>query len=229
MKEYRKIRTVFLHDPETKFETLLWGQFGLPEFEYLQRNQWTFTEKVNGINIRIMYQGGKITFGGKTDKAEIPVQLANRLSDVFLPMTGRFSEVFLSTVLNDVEVCLYCEGYGAKIRKGGGNYRPDQDVVLFDIKIGEWWLRRDDIEDIGRKLDLDVIPVIGEGTLWDMVHKAESGFDSQWGNFLAEGIVARPQTELRSRNGSRIITKIKHKDFLKKEGESCHQDRDTAS
>lgn len=39
------------------------------------------------------------------------------------------------------------------------------------------------------------------------------GIKSQWGDFIAEGIVARPATELLTRNGERIITKIKHKDF----------------
>jgi len=32
-------------------------------------------------------------------------------------------------------------------------------------------------------------------------------------NAKAEGLVARPSVELRDRDGSRIITKIKHKDF----------------
>jgi len=46
-----------------------------------------------------------------------------------------------------------------------------------------------------------------------MVKKAEEGFNSMWGNFIAEGIVARPKIEIVARNGKRLITKIKHKDF----------------
>ena len=46
-----------------------------------------------------------------------------------------------------------------------------------------------------------------------MVTAASQGFKSQWGDFMAEGIVARPAQELRTRDGHRIITKIKHKDF----------------
>ena len=34
-----------------------------------------------------------------------------------------------------------------------------------------------------------------------------------FGGFLAEGMVIRPIVELKSRNGHRIITKLKHKDF----------------
>lgn len=107
----------------------------------------------------------------------------------------------------------YGEGYGAKIQKGGGNYRQDQDFVLFDVKIGDWWLERSSVEEIASALKLDIVPIIGTGTLYDMVKITRNGFNSIWGNFKAEGIVARPEVELKSRNGNRIITKVKHKDF----------------
>ena len=207
MKTYHKIQTVFKRDPETKFKTLLEGEYSLPEFEYLKNNKWIFTEKVDGTNIRIMFKDGKITFGGKTDRAEIPNQLVNRLNEKILPLLDKFVEIF-----NDAEVCLYGEGYGAKIQKGG-LYRKDQDFVLFDIKIGHWWLKREDIEDIATKLDIDIVPIIGSGSLEELVEYVKTGFNSKWGEFMAEGIVARPENELLARNGNRIITKLKHKDF----------------
>ena len=52
MKEYHKIQTIFKRDPENKFKTLIYGEFSLPEFEYLKNNTWIFTEKVDGTNIR---------------------------------------------------------------------------------------------------------------------------------------------------------------------------------
>ena len=208
MKTYHKIQTVFKRDPETKFKTLLENDYSLPEFEYLKNNKWIFTEKVDGTNIRIMFQDGKITFGGKTDRAEIPNKLVNRLNEKILPLIDKFVEIF-----NDADVCLYGEGYGAKIQKGGGNYRADQDFVLFDIKIGHWWLKREDVEDIANKLNLDIVPIIGSGSLEELVEYVKTGFSSKWGEFMAEGIVARPENELLARNGNRIITKLKHKDF----------------
>jgi len=57
------------------------------------------------------------------------------------------------------------------------------------------------------------VPIVGRGTLHEFVRWGERGFISSWGNFQAEGLVARPSVELRDRDGSRIITKIKHKDF----------------
>ncbi len=209
MQTYHKIQTVFKRNPDTKFRTLLEGDFALPEFEYLKDNQWIFTEKVDGTNIRVMFDGTTITFGGKTNNASIPSFLITRLQTRFLSQVEKFKAVF-----SNGDICLYGEGYGAKIQKGGGNYRQDQDIVFFDIKIGDWWLLRKDVEDIASQLDLDVVPKIGLGTLKEMVEKARIGFQSHWGDFLAEGIVAHPEIELRTRNGERIITKIKYKDFL---------------
>ncbi|RLC02787.1 MAG: hypothetical protein DRI57_29770 [Deltaproteobacteria bacterium] len=208
MKKYHKIQTVYKRDPATRHKTLIEGDFSKPEFEYLKENEWIFTEKVDGTNIRVMFEEEHIAFGGKSDKAQIPVRLANSLNEKFMPLAEDFRNIF-----KDADACLYGEGYGATIQKGGGNYRQDQSFVLFDIKIGPWWLQRKDVEDIAKDLGLDVVPIIGTGTLAEMVRKAGEGFNSVWGDFMAEGIVARPSTELMGRNGSRIITKIKYKDF----------------
>lgn len=208
MKEYHKIQTVFQRDPKANYKTLLEGQFSMPEFEYLQNNEWIFTEKVDGTNIRIMFNKGELILRGKTDKAQIPSDLLNSLNKKFIPLKSKFFEMF------ENGVCFYGEGYGTKIQKGGSNYRQDQGFVLFDIKIGDWWLLRKDIEEIANILNIDIIPIIGKGTLQDMIEKTRKGFNSVWGNFLAEGIVARPDVELKTRNGKRIITKIKHKDFI---------------
>ena len=166
-----------------------------------------FTEKVDGTNIRVMFKNGAITFGGKTDAAQIPAQLVAVLNSRFLPLASSMGELFPDGA------CLYGEGYGAKIQKGGGNYRPDQDFVLFDVKIGDWWLQRSDVEDIASKLDVDVVPIVGEGTLHDAIASAKAGITSRWGNFQAEGLVMRPKVELKARNGERIIAKIKCRDF----------------
>lgn len=208
MKEYHKIQTVFLRDPGTNYKTLLFGQFALPEFEYLADNEWVFTEKVDGTNTRIIVDGnGNVAFAGKTSIDQMRPQLVSALSAEFSPLVIQLGDMFPKGA------CLYGEGYGAKVQKGGGNYRPDQGFVLFDVRVGDWWLMRQDVEEIAADLGIDVVPIIGTGTLWNMVEIAHNGFLSQWGNFAAEGIVARPKTELKTRSGERIITKIKYRDF----------------
>ena len=208
MREYHKIQTVYLRDPANNHKTLLDGEWALPEFGYLANNEWVWTEKVDGTNIRIMGTEGRILFGGKTDAAQIPAKLVEVLRATFTE--DACLRVFPATV----NFCLYGEGYGAGIQKGGV-YRPDQSFVLFDVLVdGRWWLNREDVEDVAAKLGIDVVPIIGRGTLLEMVAATRAGFPSLWNReATAEGIVARPAVELVTRNGSRVITKIKHKDF----------------
>jgi len=213
MSEYHKIQTIFRRDMQSKRKPLLEGQWTTLEFEYLARNKWTFTEKVDGTNIRVIFKDGSVTFSGRTDEAQIPAQLVNRLNSNFLPLLSTLYEVF-----PDGDAVLYGEGYGANIQKGGGNYRADQDFVLFDVRVGRWWLQRADVEDVAHKLSLDVVPVIGHGTLHDAVSLAKVGIQSKWGDFQAEGIVARPMVELVDRAGQRIIAKIKCRDFAAQVG-----------
>src|SRR5690554_5340115 len=103
MREYHKIQTVFKRDPATNYKTLLEGEWALAEFEYLANNEWIFTEKVDGMNIRVMRENGVIRFGGKTDRAQIPAKLIERLQDRFL------DDSVFEPVFGDAPVCLYGE------------------------------------------------------------------------------------------------------------------------
>ncbi len=204
---YPKIQTAFKRDPATKMKTLLMGEYAMPEFEYLAANEWVFTEKVDGTNIRLWWEDGKLHVGGKTDNAQIHAKL---LENIYAHFDGR-------DVSKIEGLTLYCEGYGPKIQSGG-KYREDQGIVLFDVFGGGpvygIWLERHNVEDIAKEIGLDVVPVLGgPGTLEIMITACMAGFTSKWGEFPAEGIVARPATELLTRTGDRIITKLKCKDF----------------
>lgn len=201
--EYHKIQTAWLRDPNTNHKTLIEGAWAKPEFAYLARNEWVFTEKVDGTNIRIILAAGKVIIGGKTDDAQIPAFLIGRLREI--------GDAALVAGLDNMT--LYGEGYGAKIQKGGGNYIPTgSDFVLFDVYSG-MWLERGNVEDIGGTLKLAVVPLIDEGILEEAIGIAREGFNSTWGPFAAEGLVMRPKVELLNRRGERVIAKIKTKDF----------------
>lgn len=214
MKEYHKIQTVFHRSPESNFKNLMEGQWALPEFEALKDIEWVWTEKIDGTNIRIMWDGSNVRFGGKTDDAQMPTFLLKVLQDKFTAekMAAQFG------TLGNTDVCLYGEGYGAKIQKGG-NYLPDRtDFILFDCKVQNWWLTRDSIEDIAAKLEIAIVPIIGTGTLLQAVEYCKNGYKSTIAhnkNYDAEGLIMKPKVELFTRRGDRILSKIKFKDFRK--------------
>ena len=181
--------------------------------------KWILTEKIDGTNIRIILtkldEDGKreIHLGSRklilNEKDKGSKQYMDCLKEVNLHKIREYFEDVNSTII------IYGEGYGAKIQKGGGNYIPDGvSFVLFDVRVNDVYLERENVEDIAEKLGLDVVPIIGQGTLNDSIELVKKGFDSKWGKFLAEGIVARPKVELITRRGDRIITKVKHKDFV---------------
>jgi len=213
MKEYHKIQTLFKRDMEAPGRPLIEGEWTTPEFEYLQDNQWVLTEKIDGTNIRVHYDGDEVLFGGRTDKANIPPHLLSALNEMF-PID------VLKYVFPDLEeggsVCLYGEGYGHKIQKGHHYLGDDTSFILFDVMINDWWLKRNDCEDIATRLGIKIVPIVSVGTLWDAISLVKKGYKSfiaQDNSYDAEGLVAKPLCELKSRSGQRIVTKIKHRDF----------------
>jgi hypothetical protein len=214
MTEYHKINTVFARDSRGR---IVEDAYAKPEFEYLADRKWMFTEKVDGTNVRLNYPGHSGFRGnehayvaGRTNAAQLPPHLLQRL--VELLKAAPIEEVFTT----NANVVLYGEGYGARIQPGGSDYLADGcDFVLFDVKIGDWWLRREAVEDVADNLGLDVVPIVGTGTLRDAIELTRTGFPSaRWtGVALAEGLVLRPTVELFDRRGDRIIAKVKHRDF----------------
>ncbi len=208
-EEYPKIQTIFKRDMANKGR-IIEGCYSSPEIEYLKDNRWMFTEKVDGTNIRVHWERSVgVMFSGRTDRSEIPLFLVQRLEELF-PL-----EKMDAAITTEVDqLCLFGEGFGARIQKGGGKYKSDGvDFILFDVLIDDWWLRRDDIEDVADKLNIDVVPIVGMGTLQDGIEIVRRGLTSTWGDFAAEGLVFKPGVELKTRAGNRIISKIKHKDF----------------
>lgn len=206
---YQKIPGLYAREEVRPFN-LIPGQYREPEFKLLENVDWQFTEKVDGTNIRVEWNGHTVVFGGRTDNAQIPSPLVTKLNELFLGI--RVEQVF-EQVFGETPAVLYGEGYGAKIQKGGGNYSSGQEFVLFDVKVGEWMLQRKDIEDVAEKFGLKVVPIVFTGMLPEAVEFAKNGFKSQWGDFDAEGIVGKPMIDLYNRKGERIMVKIKARDF----------------
>ena len=207
LKEYHKIETVFKRDDKTKkLNELVYRN---ETVEFLKDMEWEFTEKIDGTNIRIYWDGHKVSFWGRTDKAQIPSQLTNVLLNKF---SGNINEEMFEQKKKEKEVILIGEGYGAKIQNGG-NYREDNSFALFDVIIDGVFLSREGVKSIAETLDIETVPVIFKGNLQKGIDYVKTKPNSKIGKAKMEGLVARPKIELQDRLGNRVIVKIKVADF----------------
>lgn len=208
MNEYHKIETLFERDPKT-FKVYP-DKLRHPVYGIIKT--WQFTEKIDGTNIRVIWKEGKLSFGGKTDSAQIHADLIKHLYELVDP--AKLAEKFPGG-----DVVIYGEGYGAGIQKGGGAYSQTKRFILFDVLVdGKWWLDWANTCDVATFLGLDTVPYIGELTLEDAVERTRAGFPSALAarngqHIQAEGMVGRPIETLFDKKGSRIIIKLKTKDF----------------
>jgi len=123
-------------------------------------------------------------------------------------------------------ITLYGEAYGARIQKGGGDYRKGGDISfrLFDVLVGEKsWLGWDNMVSVAEMLGVKTVPRLGAGfdilyTASETIDIVRHGFKSKVAEAegtprLAEGIVARTDPYLFDGNGRRVVWKIKTKEF----------------
>lgn len=212
MIEYTKIETPFTRDMNGS-KKLLEGVYRNPLVEYLKDCKWSCTEKIDGTNIGVVWDGHKVSFQGRTERAQIPAPLVNRLNELF---GGEVNEELFEQLFGEEEVILFGEGYGAKIQKGGGLYKSDGvDFIMFDIYMlkKDLWLRRESLEDIARAFGIQVVPEIMISTLDEAIAYVKSKPMSTIGTALMEGLVCKPLIEIRDRMGERVVVKVKVKDF----------------
>lgn len=210
MQEYHKIDALFDRDIDGT-KKLIEGKFRNPTVEYLANLEWIMTEKIDGTNIRVHWDGHRIEFGGRTDRANIPANLMNYLNATFL---NNETEELFEQKFGANDVILFGEGYGGKIQNGNA-YRTDSSFILFDVMINGNYLERDGVEDIAKCCGIDVVPIVLRGKLLDGVEYVKAMPKSTIGSAPMEGVVARPARELNDRCGKRIIVKIKVRDFVR--------------
>ena len=209
MQEYHKIETLYKRDEKTK--KIVVGEFANETLKYLKDNVWQFTEKVDGTNIRVYWDGHRVQFAGRTEKAHIPSHLMKRLNELF---GGEDNEQLFEQKFGGKEVYLFGEGYGAKIQNGA-TYRDDVDFILFDVMVDGWYLTRENVEDVASYFGIDIVPIVLEGAIDDGVNYVLTQRHSiiAKNGATIEGLVGRPKTEILSRDGKRVICKIKFRDF----------------
>ena len=202
MNEYPKILNLFKFDQESKQRTT---EFSCPEFKYLKDCKWVFTEKIDGMNIRVIFdENGEIEIRGRTDKAQLPPDLIVNIKDMFKEVKAR-------------NVTFYGEGYGPGINKGG-KYREDKSFRLFeyhqhDVSI-PYFTRAEFFPDLN---NIPTVTTVAYITLMEAYKVVKNGLISRGEDFYAEGLVGYPAAQILDRYGQIIRVKIKHRDYFGKE------------
>ena len=232
--EYQKIATPFKRDPQTNKLIFNAGArtqdpsldsptvFTDPAIAALQySDDWFFTEKIDGTNIRVIWNGHNVESLGRTDNAQFSKSQSETLSKLF---GGEDKETLFEQKFGATPAVLYGELYGAGVQKGG-DYRSDLGFILFDVRVNDLWLHRDDVEDVAEELGLEIVPIIlggsgGSEDLWGAISVVSEGLRSQIAmkhsgkSIWAEGLVGTTYSGLLNRRGERVIVKVKHRDFF---------------
>lgn len=207
--EYPKIYNLFQRNNENK--KLEIGSFALKEFEYLQNNQWDFTEKLDGTNVRVYWDDEKkqVFIYGRTKTNPLPKHAEEAIRELF---NAKELEIHFPTT----KVLFFGECIGKKIQEPmGSKYNKDGvDFVLFDVRINNTWLTRESVNGLAKSFGLKFSPVISQGTIHQAVNMVQKGITSYFGDLKAEGLVIRPSIELYgNKRFNRVIAKLKCKDY----------------
>lgn len=234
MLVYPKIDTIYERNADHRIPRHLMERH-LRRVEFSLPSRWLVTEKIDGTNIRIPFStrlvvapnSGYVGVRGRTDSAQIPPFLLAFLQETFT--LEKITPCFAPATTG----ILFGEGYGARIQKGGGNYRSDVSFRLFDVVIfGQsvtrdpadgkaWWLNWRDVEDIAGKLGIETVPVVARmATQLQVIQLVEEGLGSVVAqeendrmDINAEGVVVRTDPLLFDRRGHRVMWKLKERDF----------------
>ena len=211
MIEYLKIETPFVR-AEDGSKKLIEGKYRNETIKFVKDLPWVWTEKIDGTNISVVWDGHNVELHGRTERAQIPAHLVNRLNDLF--MTPEAEQMF-EQKFGEKHVILFGEGYGLKIQNGGAYISDHCDFILFDVYFPEadLWLERENCEDIAKAFGIDIVPVIFVGTIEQAVEYVKGHPKSTIGTANMEGVVGRLLKDLRDRTGKRLMTKVKVRDY----------------
>ena len=188
-----------------------------PELEYLAKNPWTYKRKLNGENMRVLWDGDQAIWNGRTDSFTPNKETTEYMNSKFA------EEIFEEKFGRDKIVLLFGERMGPKTQ-GNELELESTEFVLFDINIAGVWLEPKNIQAIadyfGLRTCYDFMRPIDSSrnyseTLENLINLTAQGEFKDW-----EGIVAIPSTGVFNRKGDRIICKIKNQDYLRLDKEA---------
>lgn len=183
-------------------------EFRDPIFYELAFAPWQYKRKLDGANLRIMWDGEQALWNGKTNSFTCGADLTDYMNKTFL------EEIFEEKFGREKKVYLFGEQMGKKVQNNELGLKGTE-FILYDVNIGGFWLSPENIREIATYFNLktcyDFMPQ-GEYVedLVTLIQEVANGEFEDW-----EGIVATPLIECRNQKGNRVIVKIKNSDYPK--------------
>lgn len=165
-------------------------------------------EKIHGTSAHITWKDNKVTFFSGGEKHEKFIKLFDEEK-----LTQIFKEKFYC------DVTVYGEAYGGKQQGMSETYGKELKFIVFDVMINDNWLDVPDAEDVAKKLGLEFVHYVKIKTDLEFIDEQRDAPSVQakrngiTEDKLREGIVLRPLTEMKLKNGNRVITKHKRDEF----------------
>ena len=211
MKKYPKISGLYPFNGELKQFDAIDGCADR-NVELLKNHMWLWSEKVDGTNIRLYWDGYDLYLKGRTDKSQFSADQEEYLLD---NVATDALKHLIEQMFKEKEVYIYGELHGKNIQKVGKLYSEDYQFRVFDIEIDGIWLERHDVQDLCGQLGLKHVPYILEGTIGDAEDWVMENKFSTFSDAPLEGLVGIPVGGFLDRQGKRIAVKVKYRDLKK--------------
>lgn len=214
MVEYQKIETLFRFDPPTHTYK---REYYNPIVGYLADLPWICSEKFDGTNVRVHWDGHRVEWAGRTDASELPKEADALLSATFGTPEA---EVTFEQTFGEKDAILFMECYGGKVQ--GGIYGGKERLIGFDVMVGGIYLDKSQVGPIMSEFGVEAVEFFEVPNLrkaieivwdWAPASHVEDGKQTR-----IEGLVCVPLRRLYDHMGHRICVKIKRRDLNKTEG-----------
>lgn len=209
MTEYQKIETLYRFNPEKKkYDPVFYN----PIVDYLKDLPWIASEKIDGTNVRVHYDGYRVSWLGRADSSELPKEAEELLQKTF----GE-SEIVFEQQFGAKDVILFMECYGGKIQ--GGAYGGSERLIGFDVMVNRIYLDKLTIAPIFDLFGIETVPFFEMPSIPDCVdwvfHRHSPSPHCEKGSTPVEGLVCVPKARLYDHQGNRVCVKIKARDLRK--------------
>lgn len=193
-------------------------EFSLQVFSYLFDNIWLIYEKIDGFNVRVIWDGENVHFNGKSDNTAFTVAQLSYLNSIFKP-----------NLFAPFDPCvIYGELVGPKCN--GNVYKlKEHEFVLFDSyrsSNAEWnklsnagWQGTDFLDELCTLFKIRRSPCIAVMPLRYCVRQflnktldTSYMISTMFPGMASEGFILRPECELTTSRNERVITKLKFRD-----------------